>query len=264
VTTAIDKTGCCNAGNEQLVSISNDTAFPMARIKTYAGTSTSGLWHYPARITDDAWTWEIAAFEPAEAFTSRTTAAVINHVDGREQMAFFLGWATDWSQTSTFLQHAWINWMTRGVYTGFRRLYVNTQVDDMFLVTDLYQPQGSTFRIRPADLEHHIEWQKDINRRLPAGSNYMLEIGHNGNGDIEAAVALNSQGVCNPIEAIEYPDQVDTVLEYVKYPGTGIDVWPQAPQVYRWSTTCAMLDPLMQWFRNPIKRDAFMHVSHTL
>jgi hypothetical protein len=123
----------------------------------------------------------------------------------------------------------------------------------MFLVTDLYEPQGSTFRIRPADLEQHILWMKDINRRLPQGSNYMLEIGHNGNGDIEAAVALNTQGVCNPIEAIEYPDQLD-----------GLDVWPPAPAVYRWSTTCAMLDPLMMWFRNPVKRDAFMHVSHTL
>lgn len=80
----------------------------------------------------------------------------------------------------------------------------------------------------------------------------------------QAAVALNTQGVCNPIEAIEYPDQVDTVLEYVKIPGTGTDLWPPQPQVYRWSATCAYLDPLMQWFRNPKNRDAFMHLSHTL
>jgi len=107
-------------------------------------------------------------------------------------------------------------------------------------------------------------WMKDINRRLPKGSHYQVEVGHNGNGDIEAAVALNTQGVCSPVEAIEYPDQVDTVLEFVKLPSTGIDVWPPAPQVYRWSTTCAMLDPLMMWWRNPVKRDSFMHVSHTL
>ena len=80
----------------------------------------------------------------------------------------------------------------------------------------------------------------------------------------QAAVALNTQGVCNPIEAIEYPDQVDTVLEYVKIPGTGTDLWPAEPTAYRWSATCAFLDPLMQWFRNPRNRDAFMHLSHTL
>jgi hypothetical protein len=115
VLTAIEKTGCCNAGNEQLVSISNDTAFPTANLKLYAGTSTQGLWHYPARIVNDTWTWQIAAFEPSEAFTEQTTAGVINVIDGREQMVFFLGWATDWSSTSAFLQHAWIVWMTRGL-----------------------------------------------------------------------------------------------------------------------------------------------------
>lgn len=91
----------------------------------------------------------------------------------------------------------------------------------------------------------------------------MVEVGHNGNGDIEAAVALATQGQCNPIEAIEYPDQVDTVLEYVKIPGTGTDVWPATPLTYRWSQLCANLDPLAQWFKKPEKRDAFMHVSHT-
>jgi hypothetical protein len=134
----------------------------------------------------------------------------------------------------------------------------------MFLVTDLYEPQGSTFRIRPADMEHHITWQDDLNRRLPKGSKYQLEIGHNGNGDIEAAVVLSVQGVCNPITAIDYPYQTDTVLEFVKQPGSGEDIWPSNPQTYRWSATCANLDPLMQWFRNATKRDAFMHVSHTL
>jgi hypothetical protein len=82
-------------------------------------------------------------------------------------------------------------------------MYLNTQVDDMFLITDLYQvsplifnvfntdfdkPQGSTFRIRPADLQHHVAWMKDINSRLPRGSNYVIEVGHNGNGDIEVCV----------------------------------------------------------------------------
>src|ERR1700760_5484 len=114
-TPALNNTGCCDHGLDQLISISNDTAFPTARIKTYAGLGTYGLFHTPATIVNDAWTWEVAAFEPIGQFTTRTTAAVINNIDGREQMAFFLTFGTDWSQTSTFLQHAWINWMTRGV-----------------------------------------------------------------------------------------------------------------------------------------------------
>lgn len=67
-------------------------------------------------------------------------------------MAFFTSFATDWSPTSNFLQHAWINWITRGVYTGYRRVTLNTQVDDMFLESDIYSPNGTTFQVTPADL----------------------------------------------------------------------------------------------------------------
>lgn len=30
-------------------------------------------------------------------------------------MVWFMGWATDWSQTSNYLQHAYIHWITRGL-----------------------------------------------------------------------------------------------------------------------------------------------------
>jgi hypothetical protein len=115
VTTAIEKTGCCGGTNEQLVSFSNDTGFTTANLKLYAGTSTTGMWHYPAKIINDSWTWQVAQFEPAEGFKTQTTAGVVNLIDGREQMVFFMGWATDWSATSAFFQHAWIHWITRGL-----------------------------------------------------------------------------------------------------------------------------------------------------
>jgi hypothetical protein len=88
---------------------------------------------------------------------------------------------------------------------GYRRAMLNTQgipenlfsttllileVDDMFLTTKLWtspDPAGN-YRVVPSDLEGHIPWMASINSRLPAGSNYTIEIGHNGNGNI---------GVCN-------------------------------------------------------------------
>ena len=48
-------------------------------------------------------------------FEEETVAAVINNIDGREQMVFFIAWATDWAVASNFLQHAYIHWMTRGL-----------------------------------------------------------------------------------------------------------------------------------------------------
>jgi hypothetical protein len=77
--------------------------------------STQGLWHYPAIINNASIAWEIAQFAPSGSFTTPTTAAVINNIGGRQQMVWFTSWATDWSPTSNFLQHTYINWMTRGL-----------------------------------------------------------------------------------------------------------------------------------------------------
>jgi hypothetical protein len=50
----------------------------------------------------------------------------------------------------------------------------------MHLSTTLYSPANTEFRIRPADLTAHASWTTNLNSRLPAGSNYFMEIGHNG------------------------------------------------------------------------------------
>jgi hypothetical protein len=58
----------------------------------------------------------------------------------------------------------------------------------MHLSTGLYSPANTDFRIRPADLAAHASWTSAINTRLPAGSHYFMEIGHNGNTFILIAI----------------------------------------------------------------------------
>lgn len=141
-------------------------------------------------------------------------------------------------------------------------MYLSTQVDDMHLETELYSPAGTTFRIRTSDLEAHREWQNDINKRLPPGSNYVVEIGHNGNGDIGAATVLSSSAsVCVPDYAIFYDSPPPPPVEFQKPLGTGTDLWPAEFTEYRWSLECAKLDDIATWFLN--NRDVFAAVSHT-
>ncbi|KAI7484157.1 hypothetical protein KC351_g4692 [Hortaea werneckii] len=261
VATAIDGAGCCDAGVEQMVSISDDADFPTANLKIGASMSTQGLWHYPTVITNSSMAKEVAQFAPSGSFTSETTAAVINTFGARQQMVWFSSWATDWSPTSNYLQHAYIHWLTRGLYAGRRRIFLSTQVDDVHLETELYRPANTNFRIRTGDLDAHVSWMSDINSRMPAGSNYFLELGHNGNGDIEAAIEGGT--TCNPDTAIEYDEQIDTPLEFQKPLGTGTDIWPTTPTNYTWSETCARGDALASWFMNSANRDAYAHVSHT-
>lgn len=203
--------------------------------------------------------WEVAKFSNAG------TAAVVNKIGDRQQMVWFMPFALDWSAASNIIQHAWIHWLTRGLYVGFRRSYFSTQVDDMFLHTPIYYPGGQTYRCKPADLTLHVTWQTDLNKRMPAGSEYFVEIGHNGNGDIEQATGTTEgDRACSPASAIDYADQMDGNPEYAKPPGTGTSVWPATPTKYTWSLDCAKLDELQNWFAVESNRDAFAHISHTL
>jgi hypothetical protein len=255
--------GCCATGVEQEIYFTDVSDFPTSGLRTGAGVSTEGLWHYPATITDTNTTKEIAQFASNAQFNSTSTAAVINNFNGRQQMAIFTSFDTSWSPTSNYLQHAWITWLTRGLYAGYRRVNLNTQIDDMFLESDIYLPNGTTFRIRPEDLDKIVAWIPTINAKLNSGSEYFPEVGHNGNGNIEAASdTSNGDQACNG-GGIEYPDQVDTPLEFKKPLGTGTNIWPVTPTTYDWTTACSDLDALKMWWSNPTNRDQFGHISHT-
>jgi hypothetical protein len=224
--------------------------------------STSNISKYPAKITNSSLATEIAQFFS----TSESSAAVINKFpSGREQQVWFMHLTPDADTPSALLSHAWVQWITRGVYLGFRRVYFNTQVDDVFLETELYQT-NKPYRLKPDDLKEHVAWMKDINTRLPAGSNYMIELGHNGNGNIEAALDKdydNDDPLCNPQEGIEYADQIDGPAEYHKPIGTGKDLWNKKFKAFQWSLKCSQLDVLEVYFANKTNMNAFFHVSHT-
>lgn len=150
----------------------------------------------------------------------------------------------------------------RNLVVGKRKIYLNTQVDDMHLATDMYYPAGANFRIRPSDLDTLAAWQTNINTRLPAGSNYFVEIGHNGNGDIDNATDQTAgQTLCSPNYAVDYNSPPDTALEFQKPLGTGTDLWGPEWVTYNWTLQCGQLDKVAQWFYN--NPNTFAALSHT-
>ncbi|KAM0325920.1 hypothetical protein ACHAQA_007225 [Verticillium albo-atrum] len=256
--------GCCGAGIEQLISFTDVSDFPSANLKKDAGVTSQGLWHYPASITDTATTKQVAKFAPGGSYNDDTVAAVINKIDGREQFVWFTSWAPEWSGTSNFLQHSHIHWMTRGVFLGKRKTHLNAQIDDLQLSTETYWPQGHIYKSTTGDLDGHVSWQKDINGRLPSGSDFWLEFAHNGNGDIMGATLPDgSDGICDPDYAVYTEDQVATPLEWVKPPGTGTNVWPDEFTTYNYSKACADRDEFALWFQKSENLNAFAHLSHT-
>jgi hypothetical protein len=187
--------GCCSGTQEQLMSVNDTSAFPTSGLKVNAGISTIGMWHYPAKITNSAIAKAFLKFGTSTGFTTETTGGVINNIGGRQQMVFFIPFATDWNSGSNVLQHAWIHWATRGLYAGYRRLNFNTQIDDMFMTSDIYYPGGTELRIDSNDMTTFKNWITTINAKLPSGSSYVPEIGHNGNGNIEVSTNLPSSDI---------------------------------------------------------------------
>jgi hypothetical protein len=145
---------------------------------------------------------------------------------------------------------------------GKRKIYLNIQVDDVHIETELYTPPGAVFRLGTADLEAHKSWQPDVNSRLPLGSDFFLEMCHNGNGAIIVATDLESPE-CRPDYAVDYPYPPDTPLEFMKPLGTGVDLWGSEWTNYTWSLDCSEVDDVAAWFLDTGNRDAFAHISHT-
>lgn len=135
---------------------------------------------------------------------------------------------------------------------------------DIQLSTGLYLPSDTEFKSRTGDVEAHIIWQNGINSRLPSGSDFRLEMGHNGNGDIIAAVEEpQGEESCIPDEAVNYDSPPDMPLEWVKPPGSGEDRWPSEFEQYDWTKTCAVLDDFAAWWLDTDNLNSFSHVSHT-
>ncbi|CAG8982285.1 hypothetical protein HYALB_00004519 [Hymenoscyphus albidus] len=265
--------GCCN--DEQLVSITNNTGFPTAGLKLNAGMSTLGLYHYPATVTDPTIATPFLQFAAGAGFNSPSTGGVINNINGRQQMVFFISSGAEFQATSALLNHAWIHWATRGLYAGYRRINFNTQkgvVDDMFLQTEIYNETAialgvdspTNFRVRTADLVNHVSWTPKIQAAMPKGSTYFIEIAHNGNGNIDVGTQLdyNRDAEKCGIGAI-YLDYGDTPLEFQKPLGTGTNRWPSTPSTYPYSVACTNDDTLKTWFATAANRDVFAHMSHT-
>jgi hypothetical protein len=68
--------------------------------------------------------------------------------------------------------------------------------------SDIYSPAGTTYRIGTADLAQHITFTNTINSKLNPGSKWWIEVGHNGNGNIEQSDNKDTTGQVSPLPEV--------------------------------------------------------------
>ncbi|KAJ3110081.1 hypothetical protein HDU96_006925 [Phlyctochytrium bullatum] len=250
-------------GEVQEVTISDSSLASLAGLKTGVGLSTAGLYHIPATISSSSavQVTEFLRFNPLPpSWPSATTAgAILKHNTTREEMIFYMAFGS-WSTTSVAMSHLWVQWASRQVYNGFRRIYATPQIDDVFLVTEGEDVDGKTiaYRNKPADIDGIISWQSSFGSSLPSGSSFKVELAYNGNGVMEQVASTN------PNYYIDVnPDFTEAPNEYINPAGAGVKQWPTNPFT-NWDNGVLLKDPLYAYFAgNSGNLRSFFWVSHT-
>jgi hypothetical protein len=93
--------------------------------------------------------------------------------DGREEMVMTVA-ANENQSHAQLLRHGMLNWVTRGVFLGYQRNYLELQVDDLFLGDDAWDPATHTTNYDPAaasrmsagDVAQAAQWSAARNLRL--------------------------------------------------------------------------------------------------
>jgi hypothetical protein len=93
------------------------------------------------------------------------------------------------------------------------------------------------------------------------GSAYFMELGFNGNGNLDQAVTIDPNN-CNDSISFNDPPAPPSFAEFEKPLGSGISSWPANAQ-YIWQKACTLKDPLAAYVQNVANRDEFAWITHT-
>ncbi len=130
---------------------------------------------------------------------------IYTHPDGREEMVDTLAGNENQSHVQ-LLRHGMLNWVTRGVFLGFQRNYLEIQVDDLFLPDDFWDPvthandydPAKAIRMTPADVAKAVSWSK--------ANGIRLDFAYNGGGSALWLADHTAQGTTDPlVEAFKTP-----------------------------------------------------------
>jgi len=249
---------------QTMIKADNDIAdgmYSLAGIMPTAKLDTLGLYHTPmSNANAKIETKPVLYFKKDSTYKENTIAALYMKLDdGRERLSFYFGFG-DWSLNCIVINHIWINWGTRGIYSGFRRVYFTPHIDDVFLATELVDPKKNTdegteiFRTTTTDFDNIKKYQKDVVKKMNPGSFYRVELAINGNGILIEADYDQSLQVFGE-RLVE--------LEFKKEPGTGTYNWPTKNYKFNFPESLLSQDKLYPYFKQKANREEFFWSSHT-
>lgn len=120
-------------------------------------------------------------------------SAIFRASDGREHLVFT--WSSYYPAKPPINLHARllpygiINWATRGIFLGERKVYFVPQPDDVFAWGDGWDSDTQTIivdqknhRLSPDDLDSLVAWMNDLKTTVPNAADFKIEMPFNGLG----------------------------------------------------------------------------------
>jgi hypothetical protein len=98
--------------------------------------------------------------------------------DGRETLALTFD-GSQYLVHTLALSYGLVNWVTKGLFLGERRVYLDAQVDDIFIESDLWG--GGVYRLTGDDLRTVVTWQARLEMQ-PVTRDLKLHMAFNGEG----------------------------------------------------------------------------------
>lgn len=116
-------------------------------------------------------------------------ASINNYPDGRKNLALTTD-GNPYLLHTLALGYGIVNWVTKGVYLGQRKVYLSAQPDDVLIPNDIWVPStdgrsgsdatGKTLRLTASDYTKFITWQTNRNTKGPG--NIVIENPFNADG----------------------------------------------------------------------------------
>lgn len=161
---------------------------------TPAGKSVFGYLKDGATVPiRNSWTYLARPLSTTNPTTLLATAqghaivSVYKYPDGRENLAITTD-GNEFLTHSLLLGYGVVNWASKGVFIGQRKIYMTAQPDDMLIADDLWDPQtltdtsGLQYRITGHDYNKLVRWQNNLQQADPNNAGIKLEMPFNGQG----------------------------------------------------------------------------------
>jgi len=164
------QTSLTPAGANVFSYLNPNTTIPIKNAWTYLATPASSTNPVPLLQTSDGF----------------AIASVFSYTDGRSNLTITAD-GNRYLIHSLALGYGIVNWVSKGVFLGQRKVYLNAQPDDVLIEDDMWDPSrnspdGPTFRMSGNDLARLADWQTQARVRHPTASALLIEMPYNGVG----------------------------------------------------------------------------------